>query len=50
MISILGAMKFFGDNCKIDVIKFQKREPKELLSPEEYNAPHPNPANSYGKT
>ena len=50
MIEILGAMKFFGENCKIDIIKFQKREPKELLSPEEYNAPHPNPANSYGKT
>ena len=50
MINILGAMKLFGDNCKINVIKFQKREPKELLSPEEYNAPHPNPHNSYGKT
>ena len=50
MINILGAMKLFGENCKIDVIKFQKREPKELLSPEEYNAPHPNPHNSYGKT
>lgn len=36
--------------CKADVIKFQKRCPKELLSPEEYNAPHPVPANSYGKT
>ena len=50
MINLLGAMKFFGENCKIDVIKFQKREPKELLSPQEYNAPHPNPNNSYGKT
>lgn len=36
--------------CKADVVKFQKRCIKELLSPEEYNAPHPNPANSYGKT
>lgn len=36
--------------CKADVIKFQKRTPKELLTPEEYNAPHPVPANSYGKT
>lgn len=36
--------------CKADVIKFQKRCPKELLSPEQYNAPHPNPMNSYGKT
>lgn len=36
--------------CKADVVKFQKRCNKELLSPEEYNAPHPNPANSYGST
>jgi N-acetylneuraminate synthase len=36
--------------CKVDAIKFQKRNPKELLTPEEYNAPHPNPANSYGAT
>lgn len=36
--------------CKADAIKFQKRCPKELLTPEQYNAPHPNPANSYGAT
>jgi len=36
--------------CKSDAIKFQKRCPKELLTPEQYNAPHPNPANSYGDT
>lgn len=36
--------------CKADAIKFQKRCPKELLTPEQYNAPHPNPHNSYGKT
>lgn len=36
--------------CGADVAKFQKRNPKELLSSEEYNAPHPNPVNSYGKT
>ena len=36
--------------CKVDVVKFQKRCNKELLTPEEYNAPHPNPDNSYGKT
>ncbi|MCF2589501.1 N-acetylneuraminate synthase family protein [Prevotella hominis] len=36
--------------CKADVVKFQKRCNKELLSSEEYNAPHPNPANSYGDT
>ena len=36
--------------CKADAIKFQKRNNKELLTEEQYNAPHPNPANSYGKT
>lgn len=36
--------------CKANAIKFQKRCPKELLTPEQYNAPHPNPANSYGDT
>lgn len=36
--------------CKADVVKFQKRTPKELLSKEQYNAPHPNPINSYGNT
>ncbi len=43
---ILTAAKY----CKADVVKFQKRCNKELLTPEEYNAPHPNPANSYGST
>ena len=36
--------------CGVSYVKFQKRTPKELLSPEEYNAPHPVPENSYGRT
>lgn len=36
--------------CKADCVKFQKRNNKELLTEEQYNAPHPNPVNSYGKT
>lgn len=36
--------------CKADVVKFQKRCNRELLTEEQYNAPHPNPVNSYGKT
>lgn len=36
--------------CKADAIKFQKRCNRELLTPEQYNAPHPNPVNSYGRT
>ena len=33
-----------------DYVKFQKRNNKELLTEEQYNAPHPNPHNSYGDT
>jgi len=36
--------------CKVDVVKFQKRTPSELLPHEQYDAPHPNPDNSYGVT
>lgn len=36
--------------CKVDAVKFQKRCNKELLTKEQYEAPHPNPENSYGKT
>ncbi|MFR9603617.1 MAG: N-acetylneuraminate synthase family protein [Rikenellaceae bacterium] len=36
--------------CKADVVKFQKRHNRELLSPEEYDSPHPNISNSYGQT
>ncbi|OHX65696.1 N-acetylneuraminate synthase family protein [Flammeovirga pacifica] len=36
--------------CNADVAKFQKRNNKELLTEEQYNAPHPNPHNSYGDT
>ncbi|MET0658155.1 MAG: N-acetylneuraminate synthase family protein [Steroidobacteraceae bacterium] len=36
--------------AKADFVKFQKRCNRELLTAEEYAAPHPNPANSYGDT
>ncbi|MDP3445183.1 MAG: N-acetylneuraminate synthase family protein, partial [Ignavibacteria bacterium] len=36
--------------CKADFVKFQKRNPRELLSEEEYSKPHPNQANAYGAT
>jgi N-acetylneuraminate synthase len=36
--------------CGADVAKFQKRNPKELLTDEQYNSPHPNPYHSYGAT
>ncbi len=34
----------------MDVVKFQKRNPKECLTPEQYAAPHPVPDNAYGAT
>lgn len=36
--------------CKADVVKFQKRHPRELLTPDQYAAPHPNPTHAYGPT
>jgi N-acetylneuraminate synthase len=39
--------KFF---CKVYALKFQKRNPKESLSEEEYCSPHPVPYNSFGRT
>ena len=43
-------IKIAATYCNADIVKFQKRCNRELLTPEEYNAPHPNPNNSYGKT
>ena len=37
-------------DCGADIAKFQKRNSKELLTKEQYKAPHPNPTNSYGDT
>lgn len=36
--------------CGADYAKFQKRNARELLTEEQYNAPHPTPYNSYGST
>jgi len=36
--------------CGATVAKFQTRDNKLLLTEEQYNSPHPNPSNSYGKT
>lgn len=37
-------------DCGANVAKFQTRDNKLLLTVEQYNAPHPNPINSYGNT
>ena len=50
MIKLLGCFKTLNPESAIDIVKFQKRTNKELLTPEEYNAPHPHPENSYGAT
>ncbi len=43
-------VKIASNFCDVDVIKFQKRNNRELLSEDEFNKPHPNPENSYGET
>ena len=42
-------MMVVAKTCGADVVKFQKRHSRELLTPEQYNAPYEN-INSYGKT
>jgi len=44
---LINMAKIFGN---ADAVKFQKRNNRELLTEAQYNAPHPNPANSYGAT
>lgn len=36
--------------CQVPCVKFQKRNPREVLSPAEYDGPHPNPMHAYGPT
>jgi len=44
---LIKIAKIFGN---ADAVKFQKRNNKELLTEEQYHAPHPNASNSYGDT
>jgi len=44
---LISMAKIFGN---ANAVKFQKRNNRDLLTPQQYDAPHPNPANSYGKT
>jgi len=43
-------IKIAAQYCQVDGVKFQKRNNLELLTKEEFNAPHPVPENSYGRT
>jgi N-acetylneuraminate synthase len=36
--------------CGVKYVKFQKRNPRELLDEAQYNSPHPVPENAYGPT
>jgi len=49
-VEIAKELILLAKNAGADYAKFQKRTPKELLSEEQYNKPHPNPSNSYGDT
>jgi N-acetylneuraminate synthase len=46
----LELIKVAAVYCKVDFVKFQKRHPRELLSPDEYSRPHPNPMHAFGST
>jgi len=47
-ISIAKELLTIASQSGVKVAKFQKRNNKELLTDEQYNAPHPNSVNSYG--
>ena len=49
-LDIAKELLTLAKNCGCEYGKFQKRCPKELLTKEQYEAPHPNPRNSYGDT
>ncbi|MFN0276620.1 MAG: N-acetylneuraminate synthase family protein [Chitinophagales bacterium] len=46
--AIAKELALLAKGCGANYAKFQKRNPKELLSEEQYNAPHPEPWQSYG--
>ena len=49
-LEIAKELLTLAKECGCAYGKFQKRCPKELLTSEQYSAPHPNPRNSYGDT
>ncbi|NQX99619.1 MAG: N-acetylneuraminate synthase family protein [Flavobacteriaceae bacterium] len=49
-MSIAKELLELAKASNVEVAKFQKRNNRELLTEEQYNAPHPNPRNSYGNT
>ncbi|MEE2954306.1 MAG: N-acetylneuraminate synthase family protein [Bacteroidota bacterium] len=49
-INIAKELIQVASEAKVKVVKFQKRNNKELLTDKQYNTPHPNPIHSYGRT
>ena len=49
-ISIAKELIKVAAESGVKIIKFQKRNNKELLTEDQYNQPHPNPMHSYGDT
>ncbi len=49
-INIAKELMKLAKDAGADIAKFQKRNNPELLTEEQYNAPHPNIQNSYGDT
>jgi len=39
-----------GSFCEVQNVKFQKRSNRDLLPPDQFDAPHPVPTNSFGDT
>ena len=39
-----------GSFCEVRNVKFQKRSNRDLLPPDQFEAPHPVPSNSFGET
>lgn len=49
-MSIAKDLILLAKDCGADYAKFQKRNSRELLTEEQYNAPHPNQMHAYGDT
>lgn len=49
-MDIARELILLAHQCNATYAKFQKRNPRELLTEEQYNAPHPNQMHAYGAT
>ena len=49
-IGIAKELVRIASQSGVDAVKIQKRNKKQIITPEQYNSPHPNPMHSYGDT